>query len=70
MPLSEAENFGAAQELGTELKEKCSLPGRERKPERDGEKVFLPQKERPNQERGRLCASPDPAGTGIHQRSI
>ena len=40
------------------------LPGRERKPERDGEEGFPAAEGTPKSGRGRLCASPDPAGNG------
>lgn len=71
MPLSEAEKFLARRRSwnSAEGKDVCCQGEKESQSEMV-RKVFLPQKERPNQEEGELCASPDPAGTGIHQRSI
>lgn len=53
---------------GIVYKRRVSMPLSEA--ERDGEEGFPAAEGTPKSGRGRLCASPDPAGTGIHQRSI
>lgn len=70
MPLSEAEKFLARRGSRNSVEGKDVCCQRERKPERDGEEGFPAAEGTPKSGRGRLCASPDPAGTGIHQRSI